>query len=155
KPDVNVQIVYHSDVGFDKTFSDPEWGKTTALSMIDKGADVIFGAGGKTGNGALLGCADKNVLAIGVDTDQYLTVPEAHKVMLSRWMKLLAPGVCNLIKAVQDGSFKGGNNVGQTGLAPYHDLDSQVSADVKAKIQELDKGLQDGSIKTNVPPAKP
>jgi basic membrane protein A len=75
--------------------------------------------------------------------------------MLSSAMKLLTPGVFNLIKAVQDGSFQGGNNVGQTGLAPYHDLDGQVSADVKAKIQELDKGLQDGSIKTNVPPAKP
>jgi basic membrane protein A and related proteins len=155
KPDVNVQIVYHNDVGFDKTFSDPEWGKTTALSMIDKGADVVFGAGGKTGNGALLGCADKNIYAIGVDTDQYLTVPEAQKVMLSSAMKLLTPGVFDLIKAAQDGSFKGGNNVGKTGLAPYHDLDSKVPDDVKAKIQEIDKGLQDGSIKTNVAPAKP
>ena len=70
-------------------------------------------------------------------------------------MKLLTPGVFNLIKAVQDGSFKGGNNLGTTGLAPYHDLDSKVPADVKAKIQELDKGLQAGTIKTNVSPAKP
>ena len=43
-PAVEVTIVYHSDVGFDKTFSDPEWGATTANSMIDKGVDVIFGA---------------------------------------------------------------------------------------------------------------
>ncbi len=62
KPAIKVNVVYHNDVGFDKTFTDPEWGKTTAISMIDKGADVIFGAGGKTGNGALLGCAEKNVL---------------------------------------------------------------------------------------------
>ena len=80
KPDTKVNVVYHNDVGFDKTFSDPEWGKTTALSMIDKGADVIFGAGGKTGNGALLACAEKGCYAIGVDTDQYFTVPEAQKV---------------------------------------------------------------------------
>src|SRR5262245_48111443 len=33
KPDVNVQTVYHNDVGFEKTFVDPEWGKATALSM--------------------------------------------------------------------------------------------------------------------------
>jgi basic membrane protein A len=155
KPDIKLNVVYHNDVGFDKTFTDPEWGKTTALSMIDKGADVIFGAGGKTGNGALLGCAERNVMAIGVDTDQYLTVPEAQKVLLSSGMKLITPGVFNLIKSVKDGAFKGGNITGQVGLAPFHDFESKVPAEVKTKLQEIDKGLKDGSIKTNVPPAKP
>ena len=70
-PNVEVTTVYHNDVGFDKTFTDPEWGKTTAISMIDKGVDIVFGAGGKTGNGALQGAAEKGKLAIGVDTDQY------------------------------------------------------------------------------------
>jgi basic membrane protein A len=154
-PKAKITVVYHNDVGFDKTFSDPEWGKTTALSMIDKGADVIFGAGGKTGNGALLACAEKNVYAIGVDTDQYLTVPEAQKVMLTSAMKLIVPGVANLIKAAQEGKWVDGNVYGQAGLAPYHDLDSKVPADVKAKIEEINKGLLDGSIKTNVAPTKP
>ena len=36
-PAVEVNVVYHNDVGFDKTFVDPEWGKTTTVSMIDKG----------------------------------------------------------------------------------------------------------------------
>jgi basic membrane protein A len=156
KPDVEVNVVYHNDVGFDKTFTDPEWGKTTALSMIDKGVDVVFGAGGKTGNGALLGCAEKNVMAIGVDTDQYLTVPEAQKVLLTSAMKLLIPGTFNLIKAAKDGKFQaGGDFVGQAGLAPYHDFDSKVPADVKAKIDEINKALLDGSLKTGVPAAKP
>jgi basic membrane protein A len=156
KPDIEVNVVYHNDVGFDKTFTDPEWGKTTALSMIDKGVDVVFGAGGKTGNGALLGCAEKNVMAIGVDTDQYLTVPEAQKVLLTSAMKLLTPGTFDLIKAAKDGKFPaGGDFVGQAGLAPYHDFDSKVPADVKAKIDEIDKALLDGSLKTGVPAAKP
>lgn len=152
---IEINVVYHNDVGMDKTFSDPEWGKTTALSMIDKGVDVIFGAGGKTGNGALLGCAEKGVMAIGVDTDQYLTVPEAQKVLLTSAMKLLVPGTFDLIKLAKDGKFPGGNFTGQAGLAPYHDLDSQVSADIKAKIEAINKGLLDGSIKTNVAPTKP
>jgi basic membrane protein A len=158
KSSIQLNVVYHNDVGFDKTFSDPEWGKTTALSMIDKGADVIFGAGGKTGNGALLGAADKKVYCIGVDTDQYLTVPEAQKVMLSSAMKLITPGVFDLVKSVQDGKFttgNAGNFAGKVGLAPFHDLDSTIPADVKTKLQAMDKGLADGSIKTNVPPAKP
>jgi len=155
KPGTKVNVVYHNDVGFDKTFSDPEWGKTTALSMIDKGADVIFGAGGKTGNGALLACAEKGCYAIGVDTDQYFTVPEAQKVMLSSAMKLIVPGTFNLIKAVQDGTWQDGNVFGQAALAPYHDLESKVPADVKAKIEELTKQIQSGEIETGVAPTKP
>jgi len=68
-PDVEVFVVYHNDVGFDKTFTDPEWGAATANSMIDQGADVIFGAGGKTGNGAVTAAAQRGVYAVGVDAD--------------------------------------------------------------------------------------
>lgn len=154
-PNVEVTVVYHSDVGFDKTFTDPEWGKTTALSMIDKGADVIFGAGGKTGNGALAGAAEKNVYAIGVDADQYFTVPEAQKVLLSSAMKLIVPGTFDLIKMAKDGNFPSGNYNGKAGYAPFHDLDSKVPAEVKTKMEEIAKGLIDGTIKTNVTPTKP
>jgi basic membrane protein A len=156
KKDTKVNIVYHNDVGFDKTFTDPEWGKTTALSMIDKGADVIFGAGGKTGNGALLGVAQSGkALAIGVDTDQYLTVPEAKAVLLTSAMKLIVPGTCDMIKAAKAGTFKDGNIVGKVGLAPYHDTESKVTAEAKAKLDEALKGLAAGSLKTNVAPVKP
>ncbi len=154
-PNIDVQTVYHSDVGIDKTFSDPEWGRTTALSMIDKGVDIIFGAGGKTGNGALQGAAEKSVYCIGVDTDQYYTVPEAQKFMLTSAMKLETPGVFELINLAKEGQFPGGNYNGKAGIAPYHDLDSVIPADVKAKMDELVKGIQDGTIKTDVPPAKP
>jgi basic membrane protein A len=154
-PNIEINIVYHNDVGFDKTFTDPEWGKTTAISMIDKGVDIIFGAGGKTGNGALLGAAEKGVYAIGVDTDQYYTVPEAQKVLLSSAMKLLTPGSFDLIKLAKEGNFPSGNYLGQAGYAPYHDLDSKVPAEVKAKMEEIDKALKDGSLKTNVAPVKP
>ena len=158
KPDINVQTVYHSDVGFDKTFTDPEWGKATALSMIDQGVDVVFGAGGQTGNGALFAAADRKdagVVAIGVDADQYLTVPEAKEVLLSSAMKIIDQGVANLIQQVADGTIQGGNFVGEVGLAPFHDFDDKVPAETKARIDELRTQLEDGSLKTNVPPAKP
>jgi basic membrane protein A len=155
KPDTKVNTVYHNDVGFDKTFVDPEWGKTTAQSMIDKGVDVVFGAGGKTGNGALLAGTDKGVAVIGVDADQYLTVPEAQKALLTSAMKLIVPGTCNLIKDYAAGKWADGNVMGQAALAPYHDWDSKVPADVKATIDDLTKKLQSGEVKTGVAPAKP
>ena len=118
-----------------QAFVDPEWGKTTALSMIDKGADVIFGAGGKTGNGALLACAEKGCYAIGVDTDQYLTLPEAAPRMLSSAMKMITPGVFGLIKSAKEGGIPSGNFFGTAGYAPFHDLDAEVPADVKAACE--------------------
>ncbi|MDT7883292.1 MAG: BMP family ABC transporter substrate-binding protein [Thermoflexus sp.] len=156
RPDVEVLVVYHNDVGLDKTFTDPEWGKSTALSLVDKGVDVIFGAGGKTGNGALIACAEtKKCLAIGVDVDQYYTVPEARSVLLTSAMKDLTEGTFNLIKAAYEGKWQGGNVIGPVRLAPFHDLESQVPQEVRQKLAEIEKGLKDGTIKTNVPPAKP
>ena len=158
KPDITVQIVYHNDVGIDKTFTDPEWGKTTALSMIDQGVDVIFAAGGNTGNGALVGIAerkDTGVVGIGVDVDQYNTVTEARPILLSSAMKILDRGVADLIKQVADGTFQGGNFTGKVGLAPFHEFEDKVPAEVKTRLEELKRQLEDGSLKTNVPPAKP
>jgi basic membrane protein A len=150
-----VFVVYHSDVGFDKTFLDPEWGAQTAQSMMDQGADAIFGCGGITGNGAITAAAQAGAYAIGVDLDQYLTLPEAAPRMLSSAMKLLTPGTFEQIKAVKEGNFVAGNVLGQAGYAPYHDLDGEVPAEVKAAMEQLNADLLSGTVVTNVPPAKP
>jgi basic membrane protein A len=150
-----VFVVYHSDVGFDKTFTDPEWGATTAKSMMDQGADAMFGCGGLTGNGAVSAAAQAGKYGIGVDKDQYFELTDAAPRMLSSAMKLITPGVSTLVAAAKDGSIEAGNFYGDAGYAPYHDLDSAVPADVKTMMEEINAGLVDGSIKTGVPPVKP
>jgi basic membrane protein A len=55
----------------------------------------------------------------------------------------------------QEGNFPSGNFFGTAGYAPYHDLDSEVPADVKAEMDKIFNGLADGSITTGVPPVKP
>src|SRR6185312_6799034 len=136
--------------GLAKGFSDPEWGKDTANQEMSQSADVIFAAGGNTGNGGLLAIVDKggNVMGIGVDTDQYLSLPEAKSILVSSAMKLIVPGVFNIIKAAQAGSFKGGNVTGDVGLAPYHDLDSKVPADVKQKMTQISADVASGKQST-------
>jgi basic membrane protein A and related proteins len=150
-----VNVIYHSDVGFDKTFVDPEWGATTANAMMDQGVDVVFGCGGTTGNGAVTAAAQRKLFGVGVDSDQYYTLPEAAPQILSSAMKPIAPPVAAEIKAAKDGTSTGGLYTGPSGYAPYHDLDSQVPANVKTMMEEILKGLNDGSITTNVSPAKP
>jgi basic membrane protein A len=45
--------------------------------------------------------------------------------------------------------------LGDVTYAPFHDLENEVPSEVKAAMEEIDAGLRDGSIKTNVPPEKP
>ncbi len=157
KADIKVSLIYHEDTN---AFNDPAWGAATAKQLISGGADVIFGCGGKTGNGALEGVAqtttaDKPIYAIGVDTDQYMTLAAAQKVLLSSATKELSSGTMKLIMSAASGSLKGGNNYGTVALAPFHDLDAVVTAAIKTKLDQTKQGLDSGAIKTGVSPVKP
>jgi basic membrane protein A len=145
---VATTLTYHADGN--NAFNDPVWGSQQAQTLIQAGNDVIFGAGGNTGNGALEGAADKGVYVIGVDVDQYLTVPKAAPKMLSSATKLLTQSVFDNVKAAMGGTFKGGNFVGGSGLAPFHDQDANIPAALKDALKKIDAGLKDGSIKTGV-----
>jgi len=151
-PDVEFISTFHPG-GLDVAFTDPEWGATTAKQAIDQGADVVFGAGGKTGNGALIEVAgNEGVYCIGVDSDQWETVPEAHPCLVSSAMKLITPGVFDLVQLAKEDQFPAGNFYGATGLAGFHDFDATVSDDIKAQLEEIDAGLLDGSIDTGYAP---
>lgn len=147
-PSIKIISTYHPGE-ISQAFTDPEWGAATAAQAMDQGADVVFGAGGMTGNGALEETATRaGLYCIGVDSDQWETVPGAHPCLVSSAMKLITPGVVDLAKMAKDGKFPGGNYFGGAGLAPFHDFDSKIPADVKSELERVDKGLKDGSIKT-------
>ena len=140
---IEVQKSYHPG-GLDVAFTDPEWGATTAKQAIDQNADVIFGAGGKTGNGALIEIANhEGVYCIGVDTDQWETVPEARNCLVSSAMKLITPGVRALVE-----NFQAGNFSGEVGLADYHDFRDTIEniSEIDAEIKRVDQELRDGTL---------
>jgi len=147
---IKTTLVYHAP---DNAFNDPAWGASTARQQLDQGFDVIFGAGGNTGNGALQEIAKdaaKGAFCIGVDSDQWNTVPEAQPCLVTSAMKLITQGVSDLIKAAKDGTVAGGNFEGAVGLADYHDLASKVSADVQAKVSDVISKVMSGEIPTGV-----
>jgi len=158
-PEVEVNVAYHNDTNFDKASFDPEWGAITAYAMIDDGVDVLFG-GGKTGDGAIVAAVQRGIYVIGAEMDQYYLLPEAVPLLLSSAVKLVSSGTYALIKLARDaqagtGPFPGGNYSGECGYAPFHDLDAEVPAAVKAKMEQINAALLDGSLLTNVPPVKP
>ena len=136
-----------------KAFNDPDWGKARGIEQIDQGADIVFGAGGNTGNGALLAAAQKGKTCIGVDVDQFNTVTDAQGCLITSAEKKIATGVKAAITAAVKGQFKSGPISfdaanGGVGVSPYHNFDSKVTADQKAKIADILKKLADGSLKT-------
>ncbi|WP_419916926.1 BMP family lipoprotein [Candidatus Poriferisodalis sp.] len=151
-PDVQTISTYHPG-GLDVAFGDPDWGAATARQALDQGADIIFGAGGATGNGALIEIASQEgAYCVGVDTDQWNTVPEAQPCLVTSAMKLITPGVADLVAQAHAGSFSGGNFLGEVGLAPFHDFDSIVTDEMRATLDEVLAGLNAGEIDTGWPP---
>lgn len=139
------------------TFIEPTKGKEAGNSMIAQSCDVVFGAGGNTGNGGLLAAKEKGLAAIGVDVDQYNTYPEVKDALVTSATKNVDVAVYEYLKAVNGKTDKAGivtaniKNNG-IGLAPFHDWDSKVSDAIKAKVKEATDGLKAGTIKTGYQP---
>jgi len=136
--------------------TDSTQGKETALKLIGNGCDVVFAIGGDAVNGALLAAKESNLPAVGADVDQYNTDPEVQSALITSAMKNVDVAVYNYLKTVADGSVQAGISTstlqnGGVGLAPFHDWDSKIPADLKAQIQQASDGIKDGSIKIDLP----
>ncbi len=151
-PDVTVLSVYN------ESFGDPAKGASDAQQFIGEGADVIMGAGGPTGSGAVKSAAESGAWAIGVDQDEYFTTFNGGTApgsdhLISSAMKRVDLGVFRNIVAAIDGSFTGGmsiltaENLGIT-YAPFHD--AAVTPEAAAAVEAARAGLADGSIDTGV-----
>ncbi|MFC1862552.1 BMP family protein [Thermodesulfobacteriota bacterium] len=139
------------------SFVDPARGKTAALSQMEEGADVIFGAGGLTGTGGIQGAAAEGTWVIGVDQDEYDTSFKGGKVkgsekLISSAMKRVDNAVYQSLQMVVEGKFKGGvkvfdiTNAG-IGLAPFHEAENKIPASVKERLKAIEKDLKAGKIK--------
>ena len=98
-----------------------------------QGVDVIFGCGSVTGNGAITAAAKPRCSRLVWIPINIWTLPDAAPRMLSSAIKLITPGVYELIKLSRDGNFPSGNLFGNVGYAPFHDLENKVPVEVKIK----------------------
>jgi basic membrane protein A len=147
-PDINI-ITTNSPGISEVSITDTRWGANAASQAILNGADVVFGSGGKTGTGALIETANYTGLnCIGAGNDQWETIPEARPCLLSSAMKMVTPGVFDILKQARESALPTGNYIGASGLAPYHDFDGAIPQAVKDKNNQIAVGLADGSITT-------
>jgi basic membrane protein A len=122
---------------YSQKFDDPAPCKELALKQIAAGSKVVFQVAGGCGLGALDAAKEKGVQGIGVDADQaYL----GDHIMTSA-LKKVDVAVENVIKAAQDGSFKGGTDV--TNDVKSGGIGFGKTNSVGAKYEDQVKAIQD------------
>jgi simple sugar transport system substrate-binding protein len=115
-----------------------------ATSLINGGADVLFQ---NTDSPAVLKTAqDKGKRAFGWDSDMTAYGPKAHLgSAIINW----APYYIQATKEAMDGSWKGGSGVWwgyKEGAIDMVSIAEDVPAEVKTRIDEIKKGLTDGTF---------
>jgi basic membrane protein A len=97
---------------------------------------------------------------IWVDQDGCVSAQQYCSVFLSTVVKNISDAVRDAVLKAADGSLQGGG--GSTGtlanngvqLAPFHDLDSKVPADLKSELDQLKQDIISGKV-TVTSPAQP
>jgi basic membrane lipoprotein Med (substrate-binding protein (PBP1-ABC) superfamily) len=138
-------------------FNDPSTGKQAGQSMIDDGADIIFGVGGNTGNGGVLAAHEAGLFGIGVDVDQYFTYPDVAPSLLTSAAKNMDVAAHDAVVAFANGELQAGINLGTVandgiGLAPYHDQEDNIPQACKDAVAAAEEGLRAGEIDTGYSP---
>jgi basic membrane protein A len=128
--------------GYSEDFVKQDLCKELALNQIAEGSQVVFQVAGQCGLGALDAAKEKNVQGIGVDADQGYLGPQ---VMTSA-LKKVDVAVFNTIKAVQDGSFKGGTDTifdiksGGVGIGKVSSAGQKYEEQVNKVMEQIKNG---------------
>jgi basic membrane protein A len=155
-PDIEVLVEY---IGDDVTaFNDPTKGEALAAKLYDDGADVVYHAAGASGSGLFQAAvaAGPEALAIGVDSDQYLTAsPEQQPHILTSMIKKVDTATYNTIVQVSNDAFEPGLKVFSLadGGMDYSKANTDLlTEEMQAQLDELKQQIIDGDI---VPPETP
>jgi basic membrane protein A len=137
---------------FTGNFESTDDGRTMGLSLMDEGADIIMPVAGPVGLGTAAAAKERgNVYIVGVDSDWYLTAPDYKDIILTSVLKNMDVLTLGAIVSVIDGSFAGGVTVGTlenggVGLASFHDMESMVSSELMAELDEIKASIIAGDI---------
>ncbi|MBC7226558.1 MAG: BMP family ABC transporter substrate-binding protein [Thermoflexales bacterium] len=158
KHGTNVQVLgwdTAKDEGlFVGNFESTDDGRRAGEDLIAEGADIIMPVAGPVGLGTAAAVKDHpGTMLIGVDTDWCVSAAEYCPVVLTSVMKNMHIAVRDAIKMAVEGKFQGGVYVGTlsnggVGIAPFHEFDDDVPASLKAELEEVAKGIKDGTIDT-------
>lgn len=139
---------------FTGNFDSTDDGKTLGETLISEGADIIMPVAGPVGLGTAAAAREAgNVYIIGVDTDWTESASNFADIILTSVLKKMDVAVFTAAKQVADGQFTGGLYVGTlenggVDIAGFGQLDSLVSAQVKAELPDVRAKVIAGEVQT-------
>jgi basic membrane protein A len=153
-PDILVYITYRESGHREDLFRDKAWGRETALGMIADGADIIFGVGGGTGQGALLAASQAGAWGLGSEQDQFHVTREAGAALLASVTPDASKVLIQTLTLLPAG-LPPSPLMGTVRLSPYHEAERFVPIALQQNLLDLQTALHNGEVATGVPPEKP
>ena len=147
RPDLQVLGAYQpANAG--APYGNSAWGAAQARTFLEQGADLIFGAGGSTGVGALEATAQAGRLCIGAGTTDDLAAPGC---LLTSSVKFVDRGVELAVGDVAAGRWSGGIDAlgiaqGAVGLSPL--TDPRLTPEIRQRLQSIADLLAAGELTT-------
>ena len=149
-PQITIDRQYISPAGDVSGFGDPARGQIVAQGMYDAGADIVYHAAGGSGIGVFQAAAASGNRAIGVDSDQYLTVedPALQAVIMTSMLKRVDNAVEQFINDYSEGNVQGATDV-------LNDLSTEGVGlatsggfidDIQGEIEQYEQQITDGTI---------
>ena len=131
-----------------RAFADPSLGQYLASAQYGQGADIIYHAAGKTGDGVFAAARQRRAKAIGVDSDQFDAAPCC---VVTSMVKRVDVAVVDVVKQLIGGTFRGGLHelgLAEQGVGFVADDRNRalLPPEVVARVRQLGEQIIAGSI---------
>lgn len=144
--DVQTLVIYREDGDREKLFIDEAWGYETGSDLIARGADVLFAAGGGTGQGALKAATELGAYALGAERDQAAALGDSGLGVVTSFYGRTRFEVQEAMREVREGRIQ----AEEVGYIQFAALNPAFPLEWKGELELLLAGLAGGNIETNV-----
>jgi basic membrane protein A len=137
---------------FTGNFENQDDGRRLTEDFIGEGADIVLPVAGPVGFGTTAAAQDNpGTKVVWVDTDGCVSASEFCDLFLTSIMKNMDVAVFDAINSVVEGTFEGGFYTGTlenegVAIAPFHEFEEDVPAELVTRLDELRQGIIDGSV---------
>lgn len=143
-PEIEIETIFAED------FEDPAKGKDNATVLYGRGADIIFQAAGKTGEGVFEAAKEHGKYAIGVDTDQRYVNPDN---IVASMVKEVGKSIYDVIEKIQKDEVEKGKVVyyglAQDGVGVSYGTEDMIqfaTEDMKKTLEDIKAKIISGEI---------
>jgi basic membrane protein A len=151
--DATIHLKYVTDTDLDLAFNNPAEGKTFGDQFLaqNENVDVLFAVAGKTGNGMLQSVEEAGIYGMGVDVDQWASLPDSAECIVTSAEKKLSRSVSEAIQDFAAGEERSWNQFlnaaeGMVGLSPFYQFSELITDEIQGAVDDAFDAMVDGTL---------